>query len=102
MADEKKPEFEVEEIAGGWITEKKGTDVPAFLKGAYFVIFIGCALYLIVYMYGEVDHSERGPLVREFNRYTGTSETLMYAIVAICVVFFIGMVMFAFSKPHKD
>ena len=48
MAD-KKPTVEVSEIAGGWITEKKGTDVPAFLKGAYFVIFLGAAIYFVIY-----------------------------------------------------
>lgn len=101
MADNKQT-VEVEEIAGGWITEKKGTDVPSFLKGAYFVIFLGAALYLILYMYGEVNHSERGPLVKEFNQYTNTSEGLMYGIVALTVVFFVGMVIFVFGKPHKD
>jgi hypothetical protein len=97
-----KPPVEVNEIAGGWITEKKGTEVPAFLKGAYFVIFCGCALYLIVYMFGEVDHSDRGPLVREFNMVSATSPAFMYGVVALAVVFFIGMVIFAFKKPHDE
>jgi len=101
MAD-KKPTVEVSEIAGGWITEKKGTDVPAFLKGAYFVIFLGAAIYFVIYMYGEVDHSDRGPLVRQFNAATNTSEGLMYGIVALCVLMFIGMVIFAFGKVHEE
>ncbi len=101
MADNKQP-YEVEEIAGGWITEKKGTDVPAFLKATYFVVFLGAASYLIIYMYGEVNHAERGPQVQQFNQATNTSEGLMYGIAALTVAFFIGMVIFVFGKPHKD
>lgn len=101
MAD-KKPTVEVNEIAGGWITEKKGTDVPAFLKGTYFVVFLSCATYFIVYMYGEVNHSERGPLVREFNTHTNTSEALMYGVVALCALLFVAMVIYAFGKVHED
>lgn len=33
---------EIKEYADGWITERKGTDVPAFLKLA-FILWLGCA-----------------------------------------------------------
>jgi hypothetical protein len=101
MADNKRA-VEVKEIAGGWISEKKGTDVPAFLKACYFVIFSSAAIYLIIYMYGEVSHSDRGPLVKQFNQATQTSEGLMYAVTALAVLFFIGMIIFVFGKPHED
>ena len=32
MAEEKKESAELHEYAGGWMTERKGTDVPIFLK----------------------------------------------------------------------
>ena len=101
MADSK-PTADVKEIAGGWITEKKGTDVPAFLKGAYFVIYLGCLIYLIVYMYGEVSHSDRGALVKQFNQTAQTSEGLMYGVAVLTILFFAGMVTFAFSRKHDD
>lgn len=101
MADQKET-VPVKDIAGGWITEKKGTDVPVFLKASYFVVFLGCAAYLIIYMYGEVGHADRGPLVQQFNKASQTSEGLMYGIVALCVAFFIAMIIFAFGKPHDE
>ena len=40
MADKKTPE--VKDYAGGWITEKKGTEVPGFLKLAFPIIGLSC------------------------------------------------------------
>ena len=45
MSDEKK---ELKDYAGGWITERKGTDVPGFLKLAFPVIGLGCVAYLFL------------------------------------------------------
>jgi len=96
--EENKPK--IKEYADGWITERAGTDVPGFLKLAFIVIAAGCLGYLIIFMNGEVDHPDRGQLVRAFNAATETSATLMYAVAAIIVVFGIIVVAFSFGKPH--
>ncbi len=100
MSDNNKQE--IKEYADGWITERKGTEVPAFLKVAYIFIIGGCLTYLIVFMNGEVNHSERGVLVRAFNAATQSSSGLMYTIAAIGVVYFIIVIGFVFRKFHED
>ena len=91
----------LKDYAGGWIMEREGTDIPTFLKFAYIVIAGGAVAYFLLYMYGEVNHSERGPLVRALNAATGASAGLMYAIAALIVIFGIITVVFSFRKPHK-
>ena len=88
----------IKEYAGGWITEREGTAVPGFLKLAYILIAGGCAAYFLMYMYGEVDHPDRGGLVRAFNAATEASGTLMYGIVALIVIYGIIVVAFSFGK----
>ena len=88
------------EYADGWLTERADTEVPAFLKLAYIVIAAGCIAYFFLYMYGEVDHPERGPLVRALNAATKASGGLMYAIAALMVVYGIIVVAFSFRRPH--
>jgi hypothetical protein len=90
----------LKEYADGWITEREGTDVPRFLKFAYPVIAGGALIYFFVYMYGEVNHSERGPLVQALNAATEASGGLMYAIAAMIVIFGIIVVAFSFGKSH--
>ena len=92
---------EVHEIAGGWITEKKGTEVPPFLRVAYVVIASFCVAYLILFMYGEVGHAERGPLVKQLNMTTMTSEPLMYGVAAMAALFFVGVSVFAAQKGKE-
>jgi hypothetical protein len=91
----------LKDYAGGWITEREGTDIPTFLKFAYIVIAGGCIGYFFIYMYGEVNHSERGALVRALNAATEASGGLMYAIAALIVIFGIITVVFSFRKPHE-
>jgi len=91
----------LKDYAGGWIMEREGTDIPTFLKYAYIVIAGGAVAYFLLYMYGEVNHSERGPLVRALNAATEASGGLMYAIAALIVIFGIITVAFSFGKPHK-
>ncbi|MDX2043321.1 MAG: hypothetical protein SF097_19045 [Acidobacteriota bacterium] len=100
MSDKKQDELK--EYAEGWITERKGTEVPMFLKVAYIFIIGGCLTYLIVFMNGEVNHSERGVLVQAFNAATESSSALMYSIAAIGVVYFIIVIGFVFRKFHED
>jgi hypothetical protein len=90
----------IKNYADGWITEREGTEVPGFLKLAFAVIALGCMGYLILFMNGEVDHADRGPLVRAFNAATETSATLMYGVAALMVVFGIIVVLFSVRKSH--
>lgn len=93
---------DVKDYADGWITERKNTNVPTFLKVSYIVISTCCIAYLIVFMYGEVNHSERGPLVKEFIQTSQTSPALMYGIAILATLFFIAMIAFAFGKTHDE
>jgi hypothetical protein len=99
---EPKDSNEVKGYADGWITERKGTDIPAFLKFSYIVIACGCFAYFFLFMNGEVDHSSRGALVRQFNSVTQSSPALMYFVAALIAIFAIITVKFAFSKFHED
>jgi hypothetical protein len=90
----------IKEYADGWITEREGTAVPAFLKLAYIVIAGGCLAYFFAYMYGETGHPDRGPLVQSLNAATEASGSLMYAVSAMIVAFGIIVVAFSFRKPH--
>jgi len=91
----------LKEYAEGWITEREGTDVPPFLKLAYIVIAAGALVYFLVYMYGEVNHPDRGALVRALNAATEASGGLMYAIAAMIVIYGIIVVAFSFGKSHE-
>ena len=101
MAD-KKASDEIKSYADGWMTEKKGTEIPAFLKLTYIVVALGCAIYLIIFMNGEITHSTRGVLVQQFNKVTGTANGFMYLVAAMIVVFLLITLKFAFSKSHED
>ena len=91
----------LKEYAGGWMTEREGTEVPGFLKLAFPVIALGAVAYFLYYMNGEVDHPDRGKLVQAMNAATATSAGLMYAIAAMIVAFGVIVVLFSISKPHK-
>lgn len=90
----------LKEYADGWITERTGTEIPAFLKLAYIVIAGGCLAYFFMYMYGETSHPDRGGLVRAMNAATQASAGLMYAIAAMIVIFGVIVIAFSFGKPH--
>ena len=102
MSDKKQQQDEIQlkDYAGGWITEKKGTEVPGFLKLAFPIIGLFCAGYLVVYMNGEINHSDRGALVQALNKITGGADSLMYLVVVLAFVFVISVVSFAFRKSH--
>jgi len=93
---------DLKEYAGGWITERKGTDAPGFLKLAIPIISLFCTAYLVVYMNGEVDHADRGAIVQRFNEMTQSSPGLMYAIAGCALVYAIVVIVFAISKPHEE
>jgi hypothetical protein len=98
--DKTKPE--IKEYAGGWITERKGTEVPAFLRIAFPIIGLGCTAYFILYMNGEVNHEDRGRLVQMFNQATTSADGLMYAVAGMALVFVIIVVLFAFGRSHEE
>ncbi len=102
MADKAKPEIEVKDYAGGWITEKKGTEVPGFLKLAFPIIGLSAAAYLVLYINGEVSHSERGPLVQAMDKVTGDANGLMYFVAALALVFVVTVVLFAIRKSSHE
>jgi len=91
----------IKEYADGWITEREGTEVPGFLKLAFIVIAGGCLAYFLIYMYGEVNHPDRGKLVQAMNAATEASGALMYAIAAMIVVFGVIVVAFSFRKGKE-
>lgn len=93
---------DLHDYAGGWITERKGTGVPTFLKFAYIVIALSVATYLYIFMNGEVNHSDRGALVRQFNEMTQSSPTFMYIVISMVLVYLVALVMFAFKAVSKD
>ena len=101
MAEPNAPK-EIKEYADGWISERKGTDVPKFLKFAYLVIAAGVVAYFLFYMFGEVNHAERGILVRRLNEATQSSSGFMYFVLALAIVFVLVLAKFVFSKFHED
>lgn len=105
MTDPIKKNHETEDLkeyADGWMTERKGTDMPGFLKLAFPVIGLGCVAYLVLQMYGDVAHDTRGTLVQKFNEVSQTSPGLMYAVTALGLIYVIAVVGFAIKKHHED
>ena len=84
------PEEDLKEYAGGWMTERKNTEAPPFLKFAFAVIGLFCTSYLIVYMNGEINHPERGVLVRQFNSVSKSADGLMYTIAGMALIFMLS------------
>jgi len=99
---ETKDSNEIKSYGDGWMTERKGTEIPTFLKFAYIVIAGGCLAYFLYFINGEVNHATRGTLVRQFNAVTGTANGFMYCVAALIVIFAIITVKFAFGKSHED
>lgn len=99
---ENKEKNEIKEYADGWITERKGTDVPAFLKFAYIIIAGGCLTYLYLYMNGETGHEERGPLVKLFNLVSQSSNGVMYLVIGLGAIYALILLVFAFRKFHEE
>jgi Na+/H+ antiporter NhaC len=96
------PGEDLKEYAGGWMTERKGTDVPVFLKLAFPVIGLGCVAYLFLQMYGDTGHATRGSLVEGFNKISQTSPGLMYAVGALALIYVVAVVVFAIRQFHED
>ena len=96
MADDNNPK--TKDYAGGWISEREGTDVPAFLKFCYPVIALGCIIYMVIYMNGEISHADRGSLVEKMNAVTGGADGFMWFVVVLAVIFAVVTALFGFKK----
>ncbi len=99
---EKKVETDIKEYAGGWMTERKGTDVPSFLKLAFPVIGICCAVYLVIFMNGEITHSTRGRLVQQFNAATHASSPFMYMVLALIIIYLVILMKFVVGRSKHE
>jgi hypothetical protein len=93
---------ELKDYADGWILERKGTDVPPFLKFAFVVIGLGCAAYLVLQMHGDVAHATRGPLVKAFNRATFASPAFSWLVAGLGLAYAIIVSVFAFRTFKED
>ena len=94
---------ELKEYAGGWITERKESEIPGFLKLAYPIIVVAVVVYLVVFMNGEVTHSTRGVFVQQLNAVTGTANTFMYIVGALIAAYAVILLAFLFGKQkHED
>ena len=96
------PKPELKEYAGGWITERKGTSIPPFLKIVSPVIAIAAIIYLFININGEVTHAERGPLVQQLNAVTGSSNSFMYIVAGMIAVYVIILAAFLFKKSGHE
>ena len=98
---EKGPQ-DLKKYADGWMTERKGTDAPGFLKLAFPVIGLGSVAYLVMQLYGETGHATRGPLVQQFNAATKTSPALMYIVALLALAYVVIVVLFTLRAFHED
>lgn len=97
MAEQKHTE-ELEDIAGGWIQERKGTDVPPFLKFCYIIIGLGVFIYVLRYINGAVNNATNGALVRQFDAATTPANGFMYVVAALVLIYVVTTVVIAFRK----
>ena len=93
---------EIKEMAGGWIQERKGTDIPFFLKLAFPVIGLCCTAYIVMQMYGDVDHATRGKFVQQFVKATQTSPALQYTVAILALVYVLIMTVFVYRTFKED
>ncbi len=96
------PKSELNDYAGGWITERKGTDVPVFLKIFFPVLAIAMIAYLFLFINGEVNHSTRGSLVQQLNAVTGTANGFMYMVAAMISIYLLLLIAFLFKKSDHE
>ena len=100
MSTENKPELK--EYAEGWITERKGTGIPGFLKLAYPIIGIAMLAYAFLYINGEITHSTRGSLVQQLNAATGTADVFMFVVAGMVVLYLGILAAYLFKKPGHE
>ena len=93
----------VKELAGGWITERVGTEIPLFLKLTYIGFCLFGISYLFLYKDGEVGQASRGPLVKEMS---GSMDAVpggwVLLLAIVLLVFTAGLLWYAFLSPHEE
>jgi len=93
----------VHDLAGGWITERVGTPIPAFLKIAYVGFCLFGLFYLFKYSMGEVDNATRGPLVQQLNEISGKPPMAWIIFLGVVLgAFVIGLLAFAFRAKEEE
>jgi hypothetical protein len=93
---------ELHELAGGWITERKGTPVPAFLKLTYVGFCVFGVVYLLLYGAGEVAHATRGPLVQQLNALTGQPGAAWFGLLLVLLVAYTaGLLVYALRAREE-
>lgn len=103
MDKNNEPGGELKEIAGGWMTERKGMPVPAFLKVAYVGFSLFGLAYLFLYRDGELGQPSRGPLVAQFNELSEKIGTGPLVVIGLLLAAYIALLMWAgFSKVSPE
>ncbi|HBL30524.1 MAG TPA: hypothetical protein DD490_27125 [Acidobacteria bacterium] len=93
----------VHEMAGGWITERKGTPVPLFLKLAYVGFSLFGLYYLFTYYKGELGHATRGALVGAFNQTSEVPGMGWIAFLGVVLgLYVIGLFWYAFAAKEEE
>jgi len=92
---------DVKDYADGWMTERKNTEIPFFLKLSTPVISLGGVAYLVLQRQGDIGHATRGPLVRAFNLVSHPAPAVSLTVAAIVLVYSIIVVRFTLAT-HKE
>ena len=93
----------IHELAGGWITERVGTPIPAFLKLSYIGFCLFGLFYLWKYSVGEVDHATRGALVQQLNQVTDAPPVAWLVFLGVVLLaFIVGLLAFVFRAREEE
>ena len=92
---------DLHEFAGGWITERKGTEPTGFLKATYVVVAIAGIVYSILWADGDTS-GDRGKLVQQLNDHTMSSRGFMWFVTALVAIFAVILWKYAFTKSKDD
>ena len=77
-------------------------EMPIFLKLALPLIGLCCTAYIVLQMYGDVDHATRGKFVQEFNRVSQTNPSLQDIVAALALIYVVIMAVFVYSTFKED
>ena len=102
MSEQHKESEELKSYADGWMTERKGTDAPGFLKLAIPVIALCCTAYIVLQMNGDVGHATRGPLVAQFNKVSPTATGMIWFVAILALVYTVIVAAFALKAFKED
>jgi len=99
----KHDESELHRTAGGWIAERRGTPVPAFLKLAYVGFCASGFWYLFACWLGETSHPTRAALAAEIDRAFEAPATWWHVTLAVILAGFVaGLLWFTFLAEDAE